>query len=99
MAYDDLTSTEHCRLTSNYLLTPLDHLAFSSTTRVVPALIPKGPPQAFKWIPPSFHFDVYEISYYPYQQYPEHCFICPNNNHHHLTSCDITYLFVFFFLL
>lgn len=99
MAYDDFSSTEHCRLTSNYLLTPLHHLAFSSTMHVVPTLIPKGPPQAFKWIPPSFHSDVYEISYYPYQQYPEHCSICPNNNCHHLTSYNITYLFVSFLLL
>ena len=99
MAYDDLTSAEHGRLTSNYLLTPLGRWAFSSTTHVVPSLVPKGPPQAFKWIPPSFHSDVYEISYYPYQQYPEHCSICPENNCHHLTSYNITYLFFFFFLL
>lgn len=41
MAYDDLTSAEHSRLTSNYLLTPLGHWAFSSTTHVVPSLVPK----------------------------------------------------------
>lgn len=100
MAYNDHSLLTPCSLLNPWL-NPV-HLAFISTPPACnfTSWSWKVFPQVFKGIPPSLHSEyltICRMSYYSYQQHPEHFSICPNNTCHRLTS--YTYLCVSLFLL